>query len=158
MIRVPLLTVGALTLVVAVSAPATASASASAYCLIDAVAEFSAGLSATPSAGTYTTEGTATCFESSGGAEPTGVGTYASSGGFEGGCGGLVGDFVNRIELSSATGPVTLKDSGTFVAMGGGYSFGQRSTGPFEVVEFEGDCATAPLNSARFLAQFYIYR
>ncbi len=158
MIRASLLTVGVLTLV-AVPVPATASstAAAPAYCLIDAVADFPTGLSVTPGTGTYTTEGTATCFGSPGGIEPMGVGTYTSSGGFEGSCGGLVGDFVNRIELSTADGKQTLTDSGTLVAMGSGYSFGERSTGPFEIVEFAGDCVTTPLTNARFLAQFYIH-
>lgn len=153
MIRSAFLTVGVLALV-AVPVPATASATA--YCVIDAVADFPKGLSVTPSIGTYTTEGTATCFGLSG-IEPTGQGKYTSSGGYEGGCGSLVGDFVNRIELSNADGTQTLKDSGTFVTMGGGYSFGKESTGPFEIVELTGDCVTKPLTKARFLAQFYIH-
>jgi hypothetical protein len=155
MVRTALFTAGIIT-VVAFPAPAHAAAP-SAYCLVDAVADFSKGLGATSVKGTYTTHGAADCFASPNALEPIGSGTYMSSGGFEGSCGSLAGDFVNRIRLTAATGSQTLEDSGRFVAAGTGFSFGKHSTGPFEVVEFTGDCVTTPLNNARFLAQFYIF-
>jgi hypothetical protein len=153
MIRASLVTAAALALV---AIPTPADAAPGAYCLVDAVADFSKGLGATSSSGTYTTKGTATCFEA-GAIEPMGSGTYTSSGAFEGNCGSLTGDFVNRIELATAQGKKLLEDTGTFVVLGSGYSIGERSTGPFEVVGFDGDCVTTPFDNARFLAQFYLF-
>ena len=147
--RIPVL--AAAVLLATVAAPAVhAAAAEQGYCHIDIVLESPEGLGIEPGSATYTSSGSADCFGTPAGIQPTGRGTYTSFGTFEGGCAGASGTFNYRITLPTAQGEATFVDSGTFTSP---YFTSPSGFGAFEFTPIEGDCVTEPLTKMRVIAQ-----
>ncbi len=154
--------VGAALVALVFVVPPAISQEGGAFCTYAVSFRISPGLSATPSAGRFVSNGrtgTADCEGQLRGRQLTGRGTFGLTGTYDGGC--ALYQIAGRFSSRFPTNRGQLRHDGSFQGTGSGPQFGLVSAtsrgeefeGTFQFTPTRGDCFTSPITQGRVTVQ-----